>query len=307
MDQNPPKRVAILLHGFAGKTSFMKEIEQTFKEEPYTQIYESVSNISYYDSKYGIDFSLPYDLKTPIYDRRSKQTLTHNLFNKISAEIVDYKENISLDIYAHSMGGIVTRAMVKFLLLENSQEEREGVWINNGKIQNIFLIGTPNHGTLLAQRLIIIPADILVSGLNLVMEIPRQGITSENFTILNSQFMQIVPKSSFLKKLNEKTKDIDKDINWITIRGMNSSGILGIVWQPFLFRKFWFDRQFPFIHIGMISNDGVVNANSIPLKYARNLTIPQATHMDLLKWKSKKAGKKVQQLVKPIIFSREKE
>ncbi|MHA1966421.1 MAG: esterase/lipase family protein [Candidatus Hodarchaeales archaeon] len=299
----PLKRVAILVHGFAGKTGFMKEIEQTFNEEPYTQIYESVSNISYYDSKHGIDFSRPYDLKTPIFDEKSKQTLCHNLFNKISDEIFNYEENVSLDIFSHSMGGLVTRAMVKFLLLENQQEEQEGIWINNARIQNIFLLGTPNRGTHLAQRLVTIPADILISGLNLAMEIPRQGITSEDFTILNSQFMQMVPKSSFLKKLNEKTKNIDEDINWITIRGMNSSGILGMVWQPFLFRKIWFDRQLPFMHMGMISNDGVVNANSVPLKYAINLTIPQATHMDLLKWKSKKAGKEVHKLVKPLIFS----
>lgn len=307
MDTTPLKRVAILVHGFAGKTGFMKEIEQTFNEEPYTQIYESVSNISYYDSKYGIDFSRPYDLKTPIFDEKNKQTLSNNLFNKISAEIFDYEENVALDIFAHSMGGLVTRAMINFLLLENQQVEQEGVWINNGRIHNIFLLGTPNRGTNLAQRMITIPADILISGLNLVMEIPRQGVTSEDFTILNSQFMQMVPKSSFLKKLNRKMKNIDKNIKWITVRGMNSSGILGIVWQPFLFRKIWFDRHFPFMHMGMISNDGVVNANSIPLRYATNLTIPQATHMDLLKWKSKKAGKKVQLLLKPIIFSKEKE
>ncbi|MHA2073988.1 MAG: esterase/lipase family protein, partial [Candidatus Hodarchaeales archaeon] len=150
----PLKRVAILVHGFAGKTGFMKEIEQTFNEEPYTQIYESVSNISYYDSKHGIDFSRPYDLKTPIFDEKSKQTLCHNLFNKISDEIFNYEENVSLDIFSHSMGGLVTRAMVKFLLLENQQEEQEGIWINNARIQNIFLLGTPNRGTHLAQRLV---------------------------------------------------------------------------------------------------------------------------------------------------------
>ena len=100
MDNASLKRVAILIHGFAGKTGFMKEIEQTFNEEPYTQIYESVYNISYYDSTHGIDFSKPYDLKTPIFDVKSKQTLAHNLFNKISAEIFDYKNIRTMPIYS---------------------------------------------------------------------------------------------------------------------------------------------------------------------------------------------------------------
>lgn len=303
MNTIPVKRQAILIHGFAGKTSFMKEIEETLRVEPFNQIYDSVSNISYYDSRHGLDFSRPYDLKTPIFDKNSKQTLAHNLFNKISAEIFDCKENVFLDIYAHSMGGLVTRALVRFLLLENQQEKQDGVWINNGLIQNIFLLGTPNHGTHLAQRLLMVPADILLSGLNLVLEIPRQGITSEDFTIMNSQFLQMVPNASFLKDLNKRQKLLDKSINWITVRGLYSGGMLGIVWQPFLFRKFWVNRHFPFLHKGMIPNDGFVDADSVPLKYATNLTVPKATHMDLLKWKSKKSGQIVLKLLKPHILA----
>jgi len=304
----PVKRQAILVHGFAGKTSFMKEIEETLRVEPFNQIYDSVSNISYYDSRHGIDFSRSYDLKTPIFDKNSKQTLTHNLFNKISAEIFDCKENVFLDIYAHSMGGLVTRAMVKYLLMDEKQENQNtSVWINNGLIQNIFLLGTPNRGTNLAQRIVTIPADILISGLNFALEIPRQGITKEDFTIMNSQFIQMVPNASFLKDLNKRQKDLDKSINWVTVKGLNSGGILGIVWQPFLFRKFWLNRHFPFLHKGMIPNDGVVDADSVPLKYATNLTVPKATHMDLLKWKSKKSGQTVLKLLKPyILASKEK-
>ncbi len=303
----PVKRQAILIHGFAGKTSFMKEIEETLRVEPFNQIYDSVSNISYYDSRHGIDFSRPYDLKTPIFDKNSKQTLAHNLFNKISAEIFDCKENVFLDIYAHSMGGLVIRSMVKYLSLGVNQEKKNGSWINNGLIQNIFLLGTPNHGTHLAQRLVMIPTDILISGLNFALEIPRQGITSEDFTIMNSQFMQMVPNASFLKDLNERQKDLDKSINWVTVRGLNSGGMLGFVWQPFLFRKFWVNRHFPFLHKGMIPNDGVVDADSVPLKDATNLTVPKATHMDLLKWKSRKSGQTVLKLLEPLILASKEE
>ncbi len=292
------KRVAILVHGFAGKTSFMKEIEEIFKNSPYIKVYDSVSNISYYDSKHGLDFSQAYDLQTPIFDKANKKTLAHNFFNKITAEISDYEEDVLLDIFAHSMGGLVTRAMIKYLVINNSQDNR----INNGLIQNVILIGTPNYGTRLAQRMVTIPADILLSGLNFALELPKYGFSSK-WNILDSQFMQMVPKSSFLRELNEDTKSIDKNINWVTVRGMNSTGMLGIVWQPFLFRKFWIDRHFPFIHKGMIPNDGLVEANSVPLNFATNLTVLTAAHMDLLKWKSKKPGERVHELLKPIILS----
>jgi hypothetical protein len=294
----PTKRVAILVHGFAGKTSFMKEIEEIFKDPPYSQVYYRVSNISYYDSKHGLDFSKPYDLQTPIFDETNKQTLAHNFFNKITAEIFDYEEDVFLDIFAHSMGGLVTRAMIKYLVTDNKPKN----WINNGLIQNVFLIGTPNHGTRLAQRMVTIPADIILSGLNFALEMPKHGFSSE-WNILDSQFMQMVPDSSFLRELNEIIRNIDNDINWVTVRGLNSTGMFGIVWQPFIFRKFWIDSHFPFIHKGMIPNDGLVEAKSVPLSFATNITVLTASHMDLIKWKSKKPGKRVLELLKPIILS----
>ncbi|MFX0115700.1 MAG: hypothetical protein ACFFB3_14215, partial [Candidatus Hodarchaeota archaeon] len=71
----------------------------------------------------------------------------------------------------------------------------------------------------------------------------------------------------------------------------------------FLFSKIWFDRHFPFLHIGTIPNDGIVDAAKVPLKFATNLTVSKATHMDLLKWKTKAAGKEVEELLKPLILA----
>ena len=52
----------------------------------------------------------------------------------------------------------------------------------------------------------------------------------------------------------------------------------------------------------MIPNDGVVDAASVPLKFGINFTIPKATHMDLLSWKTKVAGKEIKKLLKPLIL-----
>ncbi|MHA2271747.1 MAG: esterase/lipase family protein [Candidatus Hodarchaeales archaeon] len=293
------KHIAILVHGFAGKKKYMQEIETTLKRAPYDQIYDEVANISIYNSDFGLDFRQPYDLKTPIFNERTDQTLTHFFLEQIIAKLQNYQAEVSLDIYAHSMGGLVTRAMLKYLLKANNDNE---IWAENGLIKNVFLLGTPNHGTRLAQRALNIPADIFLTGLNLLFELPSGGISSEDWQILNSQFMQMIPTSSFLKHLNKRSKAFETAIKWTTIRGLKSTGILGIAWQPFLFRKFWVNRHFPFLHTGAIPNDGVVDADSVPLAYAVNLTIPNATHMDLLKWETKSPGQEVEKKVRSILL-----
>ncbi|MFX0152191.1 MAG: hypothetical protein ACFFAJ_15500, partial [Candidatus Hodarchaeota archaeon] len=172
-------------------------------------------------------------------------------------------------------------------------------------IRNIFLLGTPNYGTRLAQHAINIPVDIILTGLNLLLELP-DGVTSEDLQILNSQFIQMTPNSSFLKQLNQRSRNIEKSINWVTVRGLKwirQLGWLPLVWQPFFFRKIRIDSHFPFIHVGIIPNDGLVDASRVPLKYATNLTVPSATHMDLLHWKRKPSGKQVLDLLKQIILA----
>ncbi|MHA2096805.1 MAG: esterase/lipase family protein, partial [Candidatus Hodarchaeales archaeon] len=287
-------RIAILVHGFAGKTGFMNEIEQCLTQSSFTNFYDEVINVSYYNSKYGLDFSRPFDLKTPIYDPETEQTLSTHFLSLIQSSIQDRQPPVCIDIFAHSMGGLVTRAMIKFLI---PKKER------NFHFSRVFLLGTPNHGTRLAKRIINIPTDLLLTGLNIALELPRGGVSMSDWQILKSQFIQMIPTSKFLKNLNKQLTNEEKAVKWYTVRGLNSYGLLESVWQPFLFRKFWLNRKFPFFHIGLIPNDGVVDAMSVPLKHAVNLTIPSATHMDLLKWNSKKSGILVRDLLTPIILS----
>lgn len=300
MTQSSIKRIAICCHGFLGEPRMLREIEATLTENPFNKVYTRVSNLSFYSSKYGINFTRPYDLKTPIYKENTTQTLTHHFFNQICSVFKDFNEEVDVDIFAHSMGGLVTRSMIKYL----TKEEKTGFWIQNGRVRNIFLLGCPNYGTRLAQRAINIPIDIMLTGLNILFELP-EGVTSKDWLILESQFMQMIPNSSFLKQLNQHSKNMEEAINWVTVRGMKWNRQLGwlpMVWNPFLFRKFWINHHFPFLHIGVIPNDGLVDAERVPLKFATNLTVPNATHMSLLYWKSKKAGKQVLNLLKPIIL-----
>jgi hypothetical protein len=291
-------KVAVIVHGFAGSPGFMKEIEDTLSSPPFTEYYTKVWNLTYYSSSHGLDFSLPYDLMTSIYAKNTKQTLCHKLFYEIRTRIKEHSEKVHIDFFCHSMGGLVTRAILSFLATPHNKIQ--GLKIGDGVVRKVHLLGTPNHGTRLAQRAINVPLDILLSGLNLILELPRGGITGEDFEILKSQFIQMVPNSPFLRRLNNpssrKLKSL-KSVDWLTIRGLNSAGLLGMVWQPFLFRKIWINRRFPFLHRGTIPNDGLVDGASVPLPFARNYTIQSATHMDLLRWNSSISGKRTRKLI----------
>ncbi len=291
MKSSESNRVAVLVHGFVGKKTFMREIENSLSEAPFDKIYKKVLNLSLYSSSYGLDLSKAYDIATPIYTDKIKQTLAHFLLAQITSELQHEQENVILDIYAHSLGGLVTRAMIRYLFANTGMS-----------VKNVILIGTPNHGTRLAQKIMTVPADILMTALNILFEIPTGELGSDNLVLFRSQFMQLLPNSPFLKNLNKPLLEIEQSIQWITVRGLKSTGQLGVIWQPFLFRKFWVNRKFPYLHKGIIPNDGVVDAESVPLKFAINLTSPNATHMDLLSWKSKSSGEDVQKLLKPLIL-----
>ncbi|MFX0115994.1 MAG: hypothetical protein ACFFB3_15700, partial [Candidatus Hodarchaeota archaeon] len=75
--------VAILVHGFAGKKGMMDEIKASLEEDPFKQAYDRIANISFYNSSHGLDLSQPYDLKTPIYDNSTSQTLAHFFLEQI--------------------------------------------------------------------------------------------------------------------------------------------------------------------------------------------------------------------------------
>ena len=152
MKSSESKRVAILVHGFVGKKTFMKEIESSLNKAPFDKIYSKVINLSLYSSSYGLDLSKRYDITTPIYSDEISQTLAQFLLTQITTELKHEQENV-LDIYAHSLGGLVTRAMIRYLFIGARMS-----------IKNVILLGTPNHGTRLAQKIMTVPADILMTG-----------------------------------------------------------------------------------------------------------------------------------------------
>lgn len=284
-------RIAFLIHGFGGKTSFMKEINETLNN---LKIYNEIHNLSLYDSLHGLDFSKKYDLSTPIYDHKTEFSLAHKAYYLIKKELNEYSKSVKIDVFAHSMGGLVIRSVLTFILNKKPM-------INNHKFSSIYLLGTPNHGTRLAKKVFTVSGDLIVNLLNLALEIPLGRIDREDFNILDSQLIQMTPKSKFLVTLNENYQEISQ-MKTITIRGLQSYDQLGAIWQPFLFSKVWFNKKFPYIHVGKIPNDGVVDSASVPLKGAINLIVKEATHMGLLYWKSNDAGKKVFKKIKPLIL-----
>lgn len=283
-------RSAIVLHGFLGDTSMMEEVASKLTE---LGIYKVIHNLSYYDSRNGLDISKTFDVRTPIFQHNTTETLTHNLFHKLS----NLLKTTEVDFFAHSMGGLVTRAMLRYLAIRSNASLKIGESI----VKNVFLIGTPNHGTLLAKKFFNFPGDLMATSLNLLLDLPRGMVTEDDLQLFRSQFVQMIPKGDFLHELNAKDNFVEKAVKWFTFRGLNAEGLLGLVWQPVIFRKYWLNRPFPFVKTLPIPNDGVVNSDSVPLPYASNYAIEEATHMDLVRWSSKEPGRDVWTIVKDLI------
>ena len=294
-------KILLLLHGFLGKLSNMAEIEETIKESK-DNPFDYIWNINYYDSDYGLDVTKKYSIRTPIYDSSMKDNcLVESLYTTLKSKMLELpNETIELSVIAHSMGGLVIRSLIqnKCSLYEGKQR-----LFDNCFITNVLLLGTPNHGTLLANKWLYLPVQELIDYLKFIFNLPHSISLRELFKN-NSQMAQMETNSPFLKELNNI--ETIRGVSITTVSGLNNKfRYLPFLWEPFIFWKIHLNSTFPWIHIGQISSDGVVEAKSVPLKgqNIQNIYIKEANHLTMLSWRTENAGRLVYSKVKNIIFN----
>ncbi|TFG25150.1 MAG: hypothetical protein EU529_01830 [Promethearchaeota archaeon] len=192
-DFDPPTdysgNTLILVHGFNDKAIAMEEI---YDDEDYQEYYQNIINIEYYDNP-G-DMGENFYIRTPIQD----------IAEAIAEYIIDNDEYIcdNVDFVCHSMGGIIIRYMIKHYIVDIIEEY--GELSREFSINNICMLGTPNHGTWIGW-----------------------------ITIGVYQGIQMKPDSQFLENLN----DFDEtpyselyDIKYYTYRGDEGYGHDGLVY-----------------------------------------------------------------------------
>ena len=145
--QPTEKRTLIFVHGF-GPDPCTPENWATFYTPEFLKTYDTIIVINYVGYFYGFRYSKG-DTDWTILDMNTPITLATSIafialvlkdYIKLNYEYIGDK----VDFICHSMGGLVTRWMIKFFYAEI-----QAFYNNRGKvfdIENVCLIATPNHG-----------------------------------------------------------------------------------------------------------------------------------------------------------------
>lgn len=294
--------ILLLLHGFLGAKSDLKQIEEKIRESK-DNAFDKIWNLTYYDSDYGLDITKPNSIRTPIFNPNADvHSLVIYLYTLLEKKLDTLqKEEVHVTIIAHSMGGLIARSLIKYKCHLHNQKQ---VLFPNCFIETLILLGTPNHGTLLANKWLFLPVQELIDFLSYIYNLPS-SVSIHDLIKNNSQMAQMETDSLFLKNLNEP--EYIENVNIITVAGLNNKpfGKLPIIWEPFIFWRIRINSFFPWIHIGQIQNDGLVQANSVSLKgeTVKNFTAKDANHLNMLEWKSNPIGKSIYQKLHESIFT----
>ncbi|MGC8721513.1 MAG: stalk domain-containing protein [Caldisericaceae bacterium] len=141
-------------------------------------------------------------------------------------EEIDYiksKGNVSIDIVAHSMGGLVARRYIESRdfshLLQDDHDHSDDYY--HGDVNELIMLGTPNHGLFIALVGTYVFASLLVSQLGWW----RLGGFGLFWGPFLNQFRLLKPvdnmaiKSHFLNTLNSGISGRDVDVDYYTIAG----------------------------------------------------------------------------------------
>ena len=227
------KRSLILVHGYSfWGTPDPPTAWNTFSFAPeFLEAYEDIIVINYVDAFYASRISKDANGDWTIYqiiDMNKLISRWHSigdiavvLKNYIIIDSDHIEDNV--DIICHSMGGLVTRYMIKHLYSEIQWWYYYMLGGRVFKIKNVAMMATPNHGSYVNAR-------------------------------IDTQQCEMVAGSDFLNDLNDNPDDPDipghdyeiplagKDINWFTYRsgliralsGLRHDGIVDVYSVPLI-------------------------------------------------------------------------
>ncbi len=188
-------------------------------------------------------------------------TLAAELMKSIetSRDNWSFCENGEIDFIGASMGGLIVRKFIQDFMVGENQISTKS-W-GTLRIKNIVLIATPNYGCkivdLLQNPVIQLFLRIFYGKKNFSQSKQVQQISVGQINVWKPFFRNLITKYTpinvFLERLNS-TIQTPGNIRWVTIRGT---------------KRKWFTRL---LYNKNILSDGVVNAASVPLKGAENIS-----------------------------------
>jgi hypothetical protein len=182
---------------------------------PETQIYERLVEAlkadGYTEAKWDapaasdVFYVFPYDW------RRDNVETARILIQKIqSAKTNLRKPNLKFNIIAHSMGGLISRYAVMYGGADLPAGTRRITpnWSGAKHFNKIFLVGTPNEGSLPSLNSLINGFSFLGGGLNLPFV---QNLTRFDIFTIPSVY-QLLPQAGTLRAFDENLKPLEVDI-----------------------------------------------------------------------------------------------
>ncbi|TFG31315.1 hypothetical protein EU527_12790 [Candidatus Thorarchaeota archaeon] len=222
------------VHGYFGNNSIFDDMINTIDST--LDKYDGYRLYSYFEDYPSLTASEVHNIQGGI------STYAYNFMNRILA---DNAPGTQIDVVAHSLGGIITREMLR---LYRSDLELAGI-----EIGRVITAGTPHYGTELARY-----------GLAQMAIIALISLFGDNWA--SPVFYSLHPLGSLITTLNDNPSSYSSGIKWYTLGG-NDLG-LGLALYVLGVHS-WF-------------NDQLVTTLSASLSFAENSTALYCDHTTLV-------------------------
>jgi pimeloyl-ACP methyl ester carboxylesterase len=191
--KHPLESYVYFLHGYFGDNSDFSYMKAYLEESLYLRYHsDCIKYYSYFEDYPGIPENLVH------YVPGGVSTFSENFYNRL---ISDHSEGTQIDIVAHSLGGMITREMLR---LHRTDLETEGI-----EIGRVITLGTPHYGTQMAC------ANLGAIGITVLLSLFGD-------MWLSPVFLQMHPSSCFITDLNSDPESYMSGIEWYSIGGYDA-------------------------------------------------------------------------------------
>lgn len=238
--KNPLESFVYFIHGYHGDNlnfEFMEDYLRPFIEAENKYGEDSMRNYSYFQDYPG----WPAESVHLVYSGVS--AYSENFYNRL---LIDHEPGTQIDIVAHSLGGIITREMLR---LHRTDLQTAGI-----EIGRVITLGTPHYGTEMAC------ANPGAFAITVLMSLFGD-------LWFSPVFLQMHPSSDFMIDLNTDPESYMDGTTWYSISGIDP--IVG----------------FLLYYYGILdgANDGLITVSSSTVPFASDTNLINGSHFMLVK------------------------
>ncbi len=197
----PLGRYLYFVHGFWGSNESFDLMRNNFRQHDLfiTDYDEEAGNVRYFSYFDYYNASTEYD-KNVVHWLHSVSDFAINFYNELS----NLPTGSQVNIIGHSLGGIITREMLR---LHRTELDTAGI-----SIGKVITLGTPHLGTNLAT---------IHNGWDVILALIG-GYLFTGHLWPSPVFWSVAPLSALMVSLNWDPMSYSSDIDWYTISGYNA-------------------------------------------------------------------------------------